>query len=155
MFNGTVHLWDLEAFRERPFPQVRVASGQYGAAFDPTSKRLIIVADTGLAEAWDITTGQRAFSFGGESHRQSSYDGLMALSSDGAWLASTHGRFFTLRDQASSNILLRFPEEQAVLYSFAWSPNRELLAVGSSEGGLAIWNFGKIKARLDEIGLGW
>jgi hypothetical protein len=39
--------------------------------------------------------------------------------------------------------------------SLAWGPKRELLAVGSYDGQLAIWNLRKIKAQLDEIGLGW
>ena len=47
------------------------------------------------------------------------------------------------------------PEEQAVIYCFAWSPNREHLAVGYSDGGLAIWDLVQMKAQLDEIGLGW
>jgi hypothetical protein len=37
----------------------------------------------------------------------------------------------------------------------AWSPNKELLAVGSEHGGIALWNLPKIKAQLAEIGLGW
>jgi WD40 repeat protein/serine/threonine protein kinase len=154
-YNRTVHLWDLQASRERPFSPVRLAAGQYSAAFHPGTKHLIFIAETGQAEAWDVTTGQRAFIFGGQPPIQSSYDGIMALSPDGTWLASSHGRFFTVRNQASSIPLIKLPEEQAVVYSFAWSPNRELLAVGSSDGGLAIWNLVKMKGQLDEIGLGW
>jgi hypothetical protein len=30
-----------------------------------------------------------------------------------------------------------------------------LLAVGSEQGGIALWNLPKIKAQLDGIGLGW
>jgi WD40 repeat protein len=145
----------LEASREFPFPPVRLAAGQYSVAFHPISKHLIFVADTGLAEAWDVATGQRAFTFAGEASRHSNYDGLMALSPDGAWLASSYGRFFTVVDKDSRKPLIKLPEEQAVIYCFAWSPKRELLAVGSSDGGLVIWNLVKMKAKLDEIGLGW
>src|SRR5262249_19802518 len=146
---------DLEASRELPFPSVRLAAGQYNVAFHPISKHLIFVADTGLAEAWEVTTGQKAFSFGGEALRHSNFDGLMALSSDGALLASSYGRFFTVVDNDRRKPLLRFPEEQAILYCFAWSPNRQLLAAGSSDGGLVIWNLVKVKAQLDALGLGW
>jgi hypothetical protein len=38
--------------------------------------------------------------------------------------------------------------------SHAWNPNRELLAVGSWDGGPVIWNLSKFKDQLDEIGLG-
>jgi WD40 repeat protein/serine/threonine protein kinase len=154
-WNRTVHLWDLEASRELPFPPVRLAAGQYSVAFHPISKHLIFVADSGLAEAWDVTTGQRAFSFGGEASRHSSYDGLMALSPDGTWLASSYGRFFTVVDKERPKPLIKLPEEQAVIYCFAWSPKRERLAVGSSDGAVAIWNLVKMKTQLDAIGLGW
>jgi hypothetical protein len=51
--------------------------------------------------------------------------------------------------------LLNLPDNQGVVNSLAWSPNQEFLAVGTSEGGPTIWNFVKIKAQLDKIGLGW
>jgi tetratricopeptide (TPR) repeat protein len=37
----------------------------------------------------------------------------------------------------------------------AWSPDRERLAVGLADGGLAIWNVPKIKDQLARIGLAW
>jgi hypothetical protein len=35
------------------------------------------------------------------------------------------------------------------------SHDKELLAIGRSGGDLVIWNLPKIKAKLDELGLGW
>jgi hypothetical protein len=35
------------------------------------------------------------------------------------------------------------------------SPNRERLAVGTSDDGLEIWNLPEINAKLTAIGLGW
>jgi hypothetical protein len=52
-------------------------------------------------------------------------------------------------------LLVALPEKRGPIYSLAWSPNRELLAVGTSDGGLVIWNLPKVKARLAEIGLDW
>jgi WD40 repeat protein/serine/threonine protein kinase len=152
-WHRTVHLWDLETSRELPFPSVRLATAS--VAFHPITKHVIFVADTGRAEAWDVTTGQRAFTFGGETSRHSNCDGLMALSPDGTWLASSYGRFFTVVDKERPKPLIKLPEEQAVIYCFAWSPKRERLAVGSSDGAVAIWNLVKMKAQLDAIGLGW
>jgi WD40 repeat protein len=50
---------------------------------------------------------------------------------------------------------LPFPRSEGSIWSLAWSPNRELLAVGSSDGGLFIWNLPKINRELSRIGLGW
>src|SRR5262249_42810528 len=41
------------------------------------------------------------------------------------------------------------------LWSMAWSPDRERVAVGLADGGLAIWNVPKIQDQLARIGLAW
>ena len=61
----------------------------------------------------------------------------------------------TVWDINKHELLFALPEEPRTIWSLAWSPNRELLAVGSSDGGLVIWNLPKINAELSRIGLGW
>jgi WD40 repeat protein len=157
--SNTLHLWDLANSRERSFPPVRLKGNLRSIAFHPDGKHLIFVADTGVAEVWDVTTRQRTFSFGaGESEQRSgitSLGGEITLSLDGAWLASSHGSFVSVWDTKNGQLLLKLPEEQSSITSLALSPNGELLAVGSFDGGLVIWNLPKIKAQLDEIALGW
>jgi WD40 repeat protein len=157
--SNTLHLWELANARERTFPRVRLAGNIRGIAFHPDGKRLIFVADTGVAEIWDVTTGQKTFSFGGgESAERSgitSLGGEIVLSSDGAWLASSHASFVSVWDTLSGRLLLKLPEEQSSIVSLALSPKRDLLAVGSLDGGLVIWNLPKINAQLNAIGLGW
>jgi WD40 repeat protein len=127
--------------------------------FHPDGRRLIFVADTGVAEAWDVATGERIFSFGaGESEKRSGITALggeIALSSDGAWLASIDGSFVSVWDTASGQLLLKLPEEHTSILSVAWSPKGDLLAAGCLDGEMVIWNFAKIKAQLAAIGLGW
>jgi WD40 repeat protein len=113
-----------------------------------------------VVEARDVFTGEKAFSLGGEESNErgdilSGARSEMALSADGALLASVYGKSVTIWDMERRNLLLKLPREQGMVRSLAWSPNRELLAVATSDGGLAIWNLPKIKAQLDEIGLGW
>jgi WD40 repeat protein len=154
-----VRLWDVANSREQPFPPVRLAEEVKGIAFHSESKHLIFVADTGAAEAWDVTKGRKVFSFAaGNSEARSgitSLGGIIALSPDGAWLASSHGTFVTVWDMSRRQLLLKLPEEPTRSASIAWSRTGEFLAVGTSDGGLVIWNLVKIKAQLDEIGLGW
>jgi WD40 repeat protein len=157
--DDTVHLWDLEASRERPFPRVRLAGSWRCLAFLPEGKQLIFVTETGVAEAWDVTTGHKVFTFAGqESQDGNEMDRLecaIALSSDGSRLAGICGRNVTIWETASRTLSLRLPEEPGVIYSLAWSPNAERLAVGTGDGGLAIWDLAKLKEQLDELGLGW
>jgi hypothetical protein len=52
-------------------------------------------------------------------------------------------------------LLLALPEEHGVNSDLAWSPNRELLAAGFSDGSLTIWNIPRVRAQLAAIGLDW
>ena len=47
------------------------------------------------------------------------------------------------------------PQESGPIWSLAWSPDGERLAVGLADGGLAIWNVRRIQAQLAQIGLAW
>jgi serine/threonine protein kinase/WD40 repeat protein len=158
--NNILHLWDMLNSREQPFPLARLAENLQSVAFHPVSKHLVFVADTDTAETWNVTTSQRVSAFGTGLSKEpdqvpSGPGGTIALSSDGAWLASGHGRFVSIWDMASGQLLLQLPEEESSIMSLAWSPNEGLLAVGTFDGQLAIWNLAKIKAQLDEIGLAW
>jgi WD40 repeat protein/serine/threonine protein kinase len=158
--DNAVHLWDLEESGERPFPTVRLANNWKCLAFlSGVKQQLVFVSDTGEAEAWDVATGCQAFAFGGQQSTERAegarLECIIALSSDGAKLAGICGRNVTIWETARGELSLRLPEVQGLIYSLAWSPNRERLAVGTSDGGLAIWDLAKIKVQLDEIGLGW
>ena len=61
--------------------------------------------------------------------------------------------------QSDGDLIMRrtetLAEDRGTVWSMAWSPDKSLLAVGSSHGGLAIWNLPRIKSELSRIGLGW
>jgi serine/threonine protein kinase/WD40 repeat protein len=158
--NNTLHLWDMVSSREHPFPPAKLAENLQSVAFHPVSEHLVFVTDRGTAEVWNVTTRNRVSYFGRGVSKEpdevpSGPGGRIALSSDGVWLASGHGRFVSIWDMASGQLLVQLPEEDSSIMSLAWDTKRELLAVGSFDGQLAIWNLAKIKAQLDEIGLGW
>jgi WD40 repeat protein len=138
-------------------------------AFHSPSGQLGFIGPGLLPEFWDIASGQRAFSFGGDGFElASSQDlfggvvrgsgggrgGIMALSLDGSWLAQ-NGTMVRVWDVEKRELLLVLPEEPSVPWCFAWSPDRKLLAVGSPDGGLQIWNMPIIRSQLAEIGLDW
>jgi WD40 repeat protein len=100
----------------------------------------MFVTDTGVAEAWDVTTRSKAFSFTGQDSKEESEDGrllcVIALNADGSRLAGIcgSGRNVTLWDTASRSLLLKLPEEQSAICCLAWNPHRESLAVGTTAG---------------------
>ena len=59
------------------------------------------------------------------------------------WHLPTKKHVFSLRPEAGS------------VWSLAWDPASEQLAVGQSDGGLAVWHLPKIQKKLAESGLQW
>ena len=51
--------------------------------------------------------------------------------------------------------VLSLRPEVGTVWSLAWDPSTEHLAVGQSDGGLAVWHLPKLQERLAEFGLEW
>ena len=121
----------------------------------PDGKHLVLVNRyTGMIELHDATDGEVKATMG----RKELIHGIAihtALSPDGAWLAVGGAKAVTVWDLNTHELLFALPEERGTIWSMAWSPDKSLLAVGSSHGGLAIWNVPRIKSELSRIGLGW
>jgi WD40 repeat protein len=107
-----------------------------------------------LPEAWNVLTGQQAFSFAGGRFEGCGGTWNLALSPDGTWLAQS-ALVPQVWDLENRTLLLRLPEQRFMPWCLAWSPNKDLLALGLPDGEVAIWNIPKLKAQLDELGLGW
>jgi WD40 repeat protein len=152
-----VHSWDLRKSRPGPALPAQLIGAMLSLAFRPDGKQAVMVGPTLSPQVWDVSSGQRLFTFsGGESNgsRHADIAGVIALSADGAWLAQ-QGTAVKVWDLESKKLLLVLPEEHGTPWCLAWSPNKELLAVGSEQGGIALWNLPRIKAQLAGIGLGW
>jgi WD40 repeat protein len=151
-----VYLYDLPSGQARELP-ARLQFFVRALAFSPNSRHLIFVSDKQVVEVWDVAaweaTGRpQVVSFGSED-LVSGYGGI-ALSADGAWFACGN-QAVTIWDTASRKLLLRLPEERSTVWSLAWSPDRERLAITSSDGGLVVWNLHSIRAQLAEVALDW
>jgi WD40 repeat protein len=149
----SVHLWHLQNSQARPVHAARLSHYFSAIAFYPDSDRLTFLNEQEEAEVWNVARGQRAYSFGRGEIKQSS--GEVALSADGAWFAVGGNKAITVWDTETKKLLLALPEERSAAAPLAWNPGRELLAVGSAGGGLAIWNIPRIRAQLRELGLDW
>ena len=124
-------------------------------SFLPDGKQLVLVNQSeGKIEVQDAAAGQVRATFGRKEliHGRSIHT---ALSPDGAWLAVGGDKAVTVWDMNQRELLFALPEEHGTIWSLAWSPDNHLLAVGSSSGGLIIWNMPRIKSELSRIGLGW
>jgi len=152
---GEIHFTDPRSSQPRPLSAGRSLNGVLALGFYPDGKHLVFVNDKRAITVWDVSSNREAFSFGeGELERWGVMKPEARLSADGAWYAMGM-QTVTIWDMRTRKLLVALPEERSAVSSVGWSPNRELLAVGTFGGGPIIWNMPKIKAKLAEIGLGW
>jgi WD40 repeat protein/serine/threonine protein kinase len=152
-----VRLWDWAAARIRTPLPARPASSVAAMAFFPDGQRLALVSAAGEPEVWDVTTGQKAFGFGSLPAARENNLGTLALSADGRRLATHAGgnSSAVVWDTEQRRRLLALPAEPGIVWFLAWSPRGDMLAAGTSDGGLAIWNLPRVRAQLAQVGLEW
>jgi WD40 repeat protein len=149
----TVHVRDLAGGGSRTLAAARSTGEPYGLAFLPDGRRLIGISELGVSELWDVATGQPAGALA-DGGTAAAHNPTGALSPDGAWWARGR-RTITLWDVVSGRRLLALPEEQSGVYALAWSPDGARLAVGTADGGLAVWSLPAIRVELARLGLDW
>jgi WD40 repeat protein len=129
-------------------------AGAKSIAFLPDSRHLALIGPLGLPEVWDVATGEQVWAFSGETYEGGIGIGIIALSADGAWLAQS-AMAPRVWDLENKRLLFVLPEGRVRSTCFAWSPNKERLAIGYADGELVIWNVPKMRAHLAKIGLDW
>jgi len=143
----SVCLWDLANEREIPFVGPPLLEGWHSLAFWPDSDHLTFGTAKRMFETWDARTARRVSSLG-----QVKEGTGVAASADGRWLTNADP---TLWSSKTGSRGLALPPESTLIWSLAWSPDGERLAVGLADGGLVIWNVPKIQTELTRIGLAW
>jgi WD40 repeat protein/serine/threonine protein kinase len=150
-----VQLWDLRSSQAHALSTARPYYWFMALGFYPDNKHLTLVSANKAIAVWNVNTKREAFSFAeGELERRGALLPHARLSADGIWYA-IGGQKVTVWDMAARKLLVALPDERGAIWSVGWSPNRELLVVGTSAGDLVIWNLPKVNAKLAEIGLNW
>jgi WD40 repeat protein/serine/threonine protein kinase len=149
-------LWDVEADREMTAPPAALAGNVRSLAFLPDGRHLIFVGLDSSPKVWGVDSGQFSLlaAAGLGTRGGSALRNVIALSSDGRWLAQ-QGRAINIWDLDTRRLLLVLQERQGLPWCFAFSPDRNRLAVGLSDGGLVVWDLSAVRTRLAEIGLEW
>jgi eukaryotic-like serine/threonine-protein kinase len=154
---GGLRLWDLEGGRPATTALPAALGTVYNLAFRAGDRELVVIGQSLVPEVWDLTTGRRAFALTATpvgSGTALTGRAAITLSADGIWLAQG-GPAVRVWDLQRRELLFALPKERSLPWSFAWSPDRRLLAVGTSDGELAIWDVERMRTQLAELGLAW
>ncbi len=111
----------------------------YRVAFDPDGKTLASVGYDGKVKVWDAATGRDAGSLDAPVSGNAGLAFVPHL--PGSWVAvSGQGGQVRLWDPTNLKQGTAFQPAQGNLGSLAANPIRPLLAAGSEEGGVYVWN---------------
>lgn len=141
-------LWTYDVARGGPPEKLNVAAGRQlrCLAFDGGGSLFTFVSRDQTLGVWDWdkkrarVTDQKVFQ--------------QALDPSGRWVAtSTANQGVVIYDPEAGREVLTFPPEGADVWCLAWAPNVARLAVGLSDGGLAVWELEAVSARLGEFGV--
>ncbi len=144
---GTMHAFAFGVDDRSRVLDVRCRPEVRALNFDAAGERLTFVTDEGKLGTWDWRNGRPA----GRAE-QSAFQ--VALSPDGRWAATPNsGRGVVVLDRESGREALTLPPEAGDVWGLAWSADGTRLAVGLSDGGLAVWDLEKVRAALAEFGI--
>jgi WD40 repeat protein len=114
--------------------------------FDAAGKRLTFLTPAGTLGVFDWPNGPV------RDTRLNAWH--LALSPDGRWAATSKGaQEIVVYDLQAAREILRLPGEGSDIWCLAWSADGRRLAVGTSDGGVALWDVEAVCARLGEFGL--
>jgi serine/threonine protein kinase/WD40 repeat protein len=155
-FLGLLYRWDVRGdqgvFRRLEWADESIrASVQLRALhFDTAGKRLTFTTPAGTLAVFDWPNGPV------RDTRLNAWQ--LALSPDGRWAATSNANSkgteeIVVYDLQAYREILRLPGEGSDIWCLAWSADGRRLAVGTSDGGVALWDLEAVCARLQEFGL--
>jgi WD40 repeat protein len=119
----------------------------------PTKESIIYVDKSGVAQIWNVRTNRSEGTFGNPGTFNAPQ---FALSPDGKWFAGlTRSDTVSIWNVERGQHAFSLRPEAATVWSLAWNASSTQLAVGQSDGGLAVWHLPHIQKKLAAMGLPW
>jgi WD40 repeat protein len=151
--DAKLQAWDVAKSRLRPLNSPLMRQGWHGVAFLPDDESVIYVARNGVAEMWNVANDRRVGSLGAKGAFNAPH---IALSSDGVWFAGlTQPDAVSVWHRPSGKHAFSLRAEAGNVWALAWDRAGRQLAVGQTDGSLAVWRLPLIQQKLAESGLPW
>ena len=149
--DSNLHAWDLNTAREKLLRAPPMIQGWHGIAFLPDKESIIYVSKPGVAQIWNVKEDRSAGSFGEPGTFSAPH---IALSPNGEWFAGlTQPDTVSIWHLPTGRHVFSLRPEAGTVWSLAWDASSTKLAVGQSDGGLAVWHLPRIQEKLVENGL--
>ena len=141
-------IMDVQTGRAVPFSGPDLLYGFGSLGFRPGNE-LVYVAASGALQVWDVPGNKSVKTIGAPGTFRSFH---IAVGADGRWAAAELSpERVALVDLEKGEITWNFRGERSPVWSLAFSPDGRRLAVGLSDGGLAIWNLDRVRTLVDEV----
>jgi eukaryotic-like serine/threonine-protein kinase len=151
--NQRLHAAEFATGIEWPLTAPQALRGEQNLAFAASGRELLFVDRQGKLVGWNIVTDREAFAIGSERDFPA---GLIAARPAGDWLSLAQTpQQLAVYSTASRASLFVLREEQAAISAANWSSDGRLLAVGTQDGGVAVWSLPAVRRELATLDLDW
>ncbi len=144
---------DLVEDRPIPLAAPAMQQGWHGLEFFPDGDRFVYINGTGQAQIWSLSSNVSRGTIGPTNTFQAPH---IALTADGQWLAGlTRPDTVSVWHVPTGEQQFSLRPEGSTVWSLAWDPAGKQLAVGRSDGSLAVWHLDRIAEQVTALGLPW
>lgn len=146
-----IQVYDLEKSQAIELDSPPMLQGWHGLVFQNGTDNLVYVNRNGQIQLWNWVADESDGQMGSMNQYQGPH---IAISSDGVWLAAlSQTDTITISDLRQRQELFTLRAERSAIWSMSWSADRSQLAIGLSDGGLAVWNLTHINDSLADLSL--
>ena len=159
----TAGVWEQLTVLQDPLgetPQLELVAGLSADSvqprlFTPDGRFVAVLVKGSRVAVFDAASGESRRSFGVMGSSTAARQ--IVLNHTGRWLAVTSPsmRGVDIHDFATGQLRYSLPDREGTVYWLAWQPMGARLAIARDNGDIAIWDLGRIDARLTELGLGF
>jgi WD40 repeat protein len=146
-----VHIWDID-LKSDVILGTKIDRGWHGLAF-VGDEDLAFVTKSRTLEVWNARDNRMKFPLGAPGEFPSPH---IATTVNGALLAAVDpDGSAALWDVRAKKKLFALRPEESEIWSLAFDRTGTQLAVGVTDGGVAVWDLTKIERALADLGLSW